>query len=178
MRTNAGWATRCGGNNKVSRKAASGEDLSAYGVKVWMCQCWEATRARATSCHRSANWVVKDCETARVIQSKGNSVQRLVDPVVRDLKHNVGARWPRTEAIINENDCNIPNNRKAKPNHLTPLETWGLVAGGKLCAWSETTVCKSRSRSFATKRKSSTNREELERAGDVIWRQWFKMQII
>ena len=30
VRTNAGWATRCGGNNKVSRKAASGEDLSAY----------------------------------------------------------------------------------------------------------------------------------------------------
>ena len=30
-------------------------------------------------------------------------MQRLVGPVVRDLKHNVGASWP-TEAIINEND--------------------------------------------------------------------------
>ena len=35
-----------------------------------------------------------------------------MDPLVQDLKHEC-------ECEINENDCNIPDNRKEKPNHCT-----------------------------------------------------------
>ena len=129
--------------------------------RIWCQHTWpQTTCTYIKKCNLS-------CERLR--NNKGESIWRRFNAEISESNRpkiwntNVDARWLRSGTIIIETECDIPNNRKAKPNHLTPLQTWELVAGGKLCTWSETTVGKY----HAQGRRSSTNREEPKRAEDL-----------
>ena len=75
---------------------------------------------------------IKECKLSceRLRNNKGDSIWRRFNAEISESNRpkiwntNEEARWLRSGTIIIETECDIPNNRKAKPNHLTPLQTW------------------------------------------------------